>query len=190
MNIPRVIAAALELSARLQVIGLPYCFIGGIAVQRWGQPRLTVDADATLLTGWGDEAPAVDALLTHFGGRIADARGFALEHRILLLQSSDGTHLDIALGALPFEERSVERSTPWLLPDGTSLLTCSAEDLVVHKAFASRDHDWADIEGVLLRQGQTLNTNMILDELRPLAAIKEDPSIPRRLETMINRHLR
>jgi hypothetical protein len=189
MNIPRVIAAALELSARLQVIGLPYCFIGGIAVQRWGQPRLTVDADATLLTGWDNEATAIDALLIHFAGRIPNARTFALEHRILLLQSSDGTHLDIALGALPFEERSIERSTPWPLPDGTVLITCSAEDLIVHKSFASRDHDWADIEGVLMRQGRLLNTDMIMDELRPLAAMKEDPSITRRLETLMDKLL-
>jgi hypothetical protein len=190
MSIQRVIAAALELSARLEVIGLPYCFIGGVAVQRWGQPRLTVDADATLLTGWDNEAQAIDALLTHFAGRLPDTRGFALEHRILLLRSSDGTHLDIALGALPFERRSIERSTPWLLPNGASLLTCSAEDLIVHKAFASRDQDWVDIEGVLVRQGRLLNPRMILDELRPLAAMKEDPSIPRRLETLMNRLLR
>lgn len=51
MIIQRVINAAAELQSRLAEIGLPFCFIGGIAVQRWGEPRLTVDADATVLTG-------------------------------------------------------------------------------------------------------------------------------------------
>ena len=32
-----------------------YCFIGGIALQRWGQPRLTNDIDLTIITGFGQE---------------------------------------------------------------------------------------------------------------------------------------
>jgi hypothetical protein len=32
------------------------CFIGGIAVQRWSQARVTSDVDLTLLTGFGGEA--------------------------------------------------------------------------------------------------------------------------------------
>ena len=39
------------------------CFIGGVAVQRWGEPRFTKDADITLLTGFGTEERYVDALL-------------------------------------------------------------------------------------------------------------------------------
>src|SRR5690349_15334238 len=35
------------------------CFIGGVAVQRWGEPRLTRDVDLTLLTGFGGEAPFI-----------------------------------------------------------------------------------------------------------------------------------
>ena len=31
-----------------------FCFIGGIAVQRWGEARLTRDADLTVYTGIGD----------------------------------------------------------------------------------------------------------------------------------------
>ena len=32
-----------------------FCFIGGIAVQKWSQPRVTDDVDLTLLTGFGGE---------------------------------------------------------------------------------------------------------------------------------------
>ena len=28
-----------------------FCYIGGIALQRWGEPRVTQDIDLTLLTG-------------------------------------------------------------------------------------------------------------------------------------------
>lgn len=41
---------AAELEAFLIERGWRYCFIGGIAVQRWGQPRLTNDIDLTILT--------------------------------------------------------------------------------------------------------------------------------------------
>ncbi len=98
MSIQCVIAAALELQERLQEIGLPFCFIGGIAVQRWGEPRLTVDADATVLTDWTHDERLTDALLASFAGRRADSREFALRHRVLLLSGSDGTPLDVALG--------------------------------------------------------------------------------------------
>ncbi len=187
MSIQRVIGAALELQARLEEIGLPYCFIGGIAVQRWGEPRLTVDADATVLSDWEHDERLSDALLASFPGRRQDAREFALRHRVLLLRASDGTALDVALGAIPFERRSVERSTRWLLPEGQSLPTCSAEDLVVHKAFAARDRDWVDIEGVLVRQGAALNLALIKEELLPLITLKEEPEIWTRLEAMMRR---
>ena len=32
--------------------GWRFCFIGGIALQRWGEPRLTGDIDLTILTGF------------------------------------------------------------------------------------------------------------------------------------------
>ena len=87
-----------------------FCFIGGIAVQRWAEPRVTDDADLTLLTGFGGEEKFVDDLLTWLHPREPDGREFALRHRVLLAQSIDGIPLDIALGALPFEESAVARS--------------------------------------------------------------------------------
>jgi hypothetical protein len=40
--------------------------IGGLAVQRWGEPRQPRDVDVALLTGFGDEASFVDHLLEHY----------------------------------------------------------------------------------------------------------------------------
>jgi len=39
----------------LDARGWRSCVIGGVAVQRWGEPRLTRDVDVTLLTGLGNE---------------------------------------------------------------------------------------------------------------------------------------
>jgi hypothetical protein len=73
---------------------------------------------------------------------------------------------------MPFEERAVRRSTAWPLADGTSIRTCSAEDLVVFKTFAGRDQDWLDVEGVILRQRPRLDAALILEEVAPLLDLK------------------
>jgi hypothetical protein len=132
----------LEAGARLQRIleaqQWQFCFIGGVANFRWGTPRLTTDLDLTLLTGFGREAEFVRMLLGLFESRIPDPAGFAESYRVLLLRTEEGMPVDIALGAMPFEERSIERSSLGELVPGATLRTCAAEDLVVHKAFAAR----------------------------------------------------
>ena len=64
-----IFAAALELQAFCREQGWRFCFIGALAVQRWGEPRLTNDVDLTLLTGFGGEERYVDALLERFAAR-------------------------------------------------------------------------------------------------------------------------
>lgn len=177
-----VIQAALELQNFCEHRGWQYCFIGGLALQVWGEPRLTVDADLTLLAGWGREGPYVDALLESFQCRIPDGKSFALENRVLLLRSSQGVGLDVALGALPFEEEAVRRSSLFTFPPDTPLRICSAEDLVVMKAFASRGQDWVDVEGILARQAGKLDWEYILRHLQPLAELRETPEILTRLD--------
>jgi hypothetical protein len=94
----------------------------------------------------------------------------------------------VALGALEFEENAVARATRWQLDSDNALLTCSAEDLIVHKAFANRDQDWIDIKGILIRQQGNLNTPQILEELTPLVELKEDPAILDRLQPLLDAH--
>jgi hypothetical protein len=160
------------------------CIIGGISVQRWGEPRLTRDVDATLLTGLGDEEKYVDEILKHFVSRISDARAFALSRRVMLLATEDGTDIDLALGGLPFEERAVGRASNFEFYPDMTLRTCSAEDLIVMKAFAGREQDWGDVKGIIARQGRALNWQLILSELQPLCELKEAPEIVQRLEQL------
>ena len=154
-----------------------FCFIGGLALQRWGEPRETIDVDLTLLTGFDSEAPFVEALLERYAGRIDDAAGFALANRVLLLRSASGVGIDVALGALPFEESVVARATRFAFPGDVTLRTCSVEDLVVLKAFAARERDWVDVEGVIVRQAGALDWTYVYAQLRPLAALKDAPEI-------------
>jgi hypothetical protein len=187
MSVNPVFEAALEVQGALVADGADYCFIGGIAVQRWGEPRLTRDADLTIMSRFREDERRVDYLLQRFATRREDAREFALRNRVLLLVAANGVPLDIGLGALDFEERCVQRSSLWRLTDGRELRTCSADDLIVHKAFAARDRDWLDVEGILIRQGTKLNVPRILRELRPLVELKEDDSILPRLEQLMRK---
>ena len=59
----RLIEAAREIQEFCQNRRWRFCFIGGIAVQRWCEARLTRDADPTVFTGIGDELRYVEELL-------------------------------------------------------------------------------------------------------------------------------
>jgi hypothetical protein len=180
-----IFAAALEVQEFCRARGLRFCFIGGLALQRWGEPRLTQDVDLTVISGFGREHEYADQFLAAFAPRIPDARAFALRYRVLLLLGRNGIPLDVALGAMPFEERAVNRSVLFLVAEGISLQVCAAEDLIVFKAFAGRAQDWIDIEGIVIRQHGRLDEERIWRELVPLLELKEDAQAEPRLRTLL-----
>jgi hypothetical protein len=165
-----------------------YCIIGGVAGLRWGHIRATTDVDVTLLAGFGREEIFIDELSKSCAFRPPGSREFALRNRVMLLTDRHGIPMDVALGAIPFEERAVQRSSLWEAEANVFLRTCSAEDLLVHKCFASRELDWFDVEGILARQAGKLDLDLVRRELRPLAEMKEDPQIVKKLEALILRH--
>jgi hypothetical protein len=180
-----VFEAALELQAFCEARAWHYCFIGGLVVTRWGEPRATADADLTLLTGFGNEETFVDALLGSFRARMPEARALGLARRVLLLEASNTIPLDVSLGALPFEERVIERSSPFDVSSGAALRTCSAEDLIVLKVFAGRDRDWLDVSGVAVRQAGRLDERLIFRELQPLLELKGALEAAERLRNIL-----
>lgn len=153
------------------------CFIGGLAVQRWGEPRVTLDVDLTVLAGFGDEGRFIDTLLAAYPARITHAGEFARRHRVVLLRTPDGVGIDVSLGALPLEELVVCRASLFSFAPGLDMRTCSAEDLIVLKLFASRPLDIRDAESVAVRQKGRLDWRYIEEQLRPLAQIKDEPVI-------------
>ena len=161
-----------------------FCFIGGIALQRWGEARLTLDVDVTLLTGVGKEKEYIRSLLASYPSRIHGAAAFAEENRVLLLKSVSGVAIDIALAGLPFEEEACVRATRFEFLPGIDLLTCSAEDLIIMKAFANRPKDWSDVKNVIIRQRGKVDGSYVLERLTPLAEIKSAPEIISNLKSL------
>jgi len=179
-----VYRAAADLRRRFDERGWRFCLIGGLALQRWGEPRETIDIDVTLLTGFGTEQSFVERILAWYEPRVADPVDFALENRVLLVQAPSGVGIDIALGGMPFEESAVARSTLYEFAPDIRLPTASAEDLIVMKAFASRPKDWVDLEGMVIRQAGRLDWAYVESQLHPLVALKEEPEILERLAAL------
>jgi len=105
---------ALHLQEFLREGGWPFCFIGGVALQHWGEPRAR-DAE--------------------------------------------------------FEP-------------GVALTICSAEDLLVLKAFADRPQDRADVVGIAQRSGRRIDWGAVEARLAPLAAAKDAPDIMDRVRAL------
>lgn len=161
-----------------------FCIIGGLAVQQWGEPRATLDADMTLLTGFGGEERYAESLLSAFSSRIPDGFAFAMANRVLLLKASNGRDVDIAFGALPFEEEMIRRARRQAFAPGLALPCCSPEDLFVMKSFASRPRDWLDAESIVVRQDR-LDVSYILKQLELLCELKESPEILERAKRIL-----
>ena len=166
--------AAKEVCAFMEENGWRFCIIGGLAMQRWGEPRTTSDVDITLQAGWGEEEHYINAILDHFESRIPDGHAFGLSRRVLLIRASNGKDVDIALGALPFEDSMIQRAAPVEFTPGLSLPCCTAEDLFIMKAFAARPRDWLDAESIVVCQPH-LDNEYIVDHLTGLCDLKEAP---------------
>ncbi len=180
--------SAIELQSYMQSQNFRFCFIGGVAVQRWGEPRVTDDLDLTLFLNYGEEQEVAKRILARYQSRHPQPLAFVLEARILLLQDISGTDIDLSIGGMPYEERMVKRSSEWQVAGQGSLTTCSAEDLVILKSFASRPRDWIDVEKTIIRQSKKLNRDLICEELEVLAGLKEELEILDQLETLFQKH--
>jgi hypothetical protein len=180
-------AAAMEAQQFMQSHGWRFCIIGGLAVLRWGRPRVTQDVDFSVLAEFGKEPEFVDALLGGLQGRISDAREFALESRVVLCKASNGVALDVALAGFPYEEQVIARASVFAFAPGTSLITASAEDLLTLKAFAGRDQDWADVQGIIERQADKLDWDSVRRNLKELGELQEGQDAMIRLEEIRQR---
>lgn len=185
VSLQELVQAAVRLQALWQEAGFEFCFIGGLAVQHWGEPRQTGDVDASLWTDFGNERPVIDRLLETLSPRIEDAGGFAMLNRVLLVQEPGGVDTDVSLAAFPFERDVIDRAELVLVhPAEDKIRLCDASDLIILKAFANRPRDWQDIRGIMIRSSDQLDWQRIMPETTTLASLKEEPEILDRLNQL------
>jgi hypothetical protein len=182
--------AAWEVGQFLAEHGISYAVIGGLAVQFWGDVRLTIDADLTVASSLAEGSePFVDLITGQFQSRIANPREFARRNRVVLITTSNGVDVDISLGLPGYEEEMLRRVVEFEWEPGKILHVCSAEDLVIHKAIAGRPQDVSDIQGIVYRQREKLDLAYIRSWLIQFAEILGNPAIEQRFEQAWNIYL-
>jgi hypothetical protein len=174
--------AAWQLHRFLSERNIPYVVIGGIAVQRWGEPRLTIDVDMAILLRAGAEEQRLREIATAFPPRLKDAIAFALEHRILPIDVPGASPVDLSLALPGFEEEAIARAVDYEVGPGRTVRLCTAEDLVVYKCVAGRPQDLLDVEGIVARQGDTLDAGRVRRWVNEFAQLTGDREIAARFE--------
>lgn len=192
MAAERLIEAALrDVVAALHEIPAPSMIIGGIAVIASGVPRETIDVDATISGQHSDIESVLAAFERHqIVPRIADARAFARERQVLLLQhQSTGITIEVSFAWLPFEEEALSRARRVEL-SGVSALVATPEDLVVYKTTAWRDRDRSDIERLLALHGKEMDLERVRDLVVQIASALGEPERVAAFDAIVARAMR
>jgi len=181
------LAAAHEVGQFLAAHKIPYVVIGGLAVQEWGNTRLTVDADLTISAPLEGTADLIQLITRQFPSRVSDPQAMAQRTRMILVRTGSNVDVDISLALPGYEDELFRRAIDLETEPGKTIRLCSAEDLIIHKAVAGRPQDIADIEGVVLRQGPHLDAAYIRRWLNEFADALADSEIVERFERAIRK---
>jgi hypothetical protein len=175
--------AAIEVGEFLSINKIRYALIGGLAVQIWGEARLTIDADFTIATSLEiGSTPLVNLITSKFPSRVQNPTEFARTARMILITASNGIEVDISLALPGYEDEMLDRTLEYELEPGKSIFLCSAEDLIIHKAVAGRPQDIVDIQGIVFRQGSKLDINIIQNWLGQFSEVLNSPEVLDRFE--------
>jgi hypothetical protein len=176
-------AAAWEIHEFFRSLGLVYAIIGGLAVQWWGEPRVTKDVDLTVVAPLDQPSSVlIQQVLDRFPARIENALEFARRSRVILITASNGCPVDISLGLPGYEDEVMRRAVKFELEPGKHVRVCSAEDLIIHKAIAGRPQDVRDIEGIVYRQRDGLDVAIIRRWLQAFAELLDNTEIVEHFE--------
>lgn len=141
-----------RIAGELDSRGLPYMVIGGQAVLLYGEPRLTRDIDITL--GVGKESlPQLVEAAAACGLEPIPKNFEEFVGRTMVLPAADrksGIRVDFIFSFTPYERQAIERARRTRL-GGAEVNFAAPEDLIIHKLFAGRPQDEADVRSVIAK---------------------------------------
>ena len=173
------IALAFDESCR--EAGIPYAFMGALAVMAWGEPRATQDADVLLAVAPSDGVRLGPALAR---------RGLSLDPRDLEDAFRDASHVtitaedsifyvDAKLARSELEKRQVAEAAT-IAFRGRELRVVRPEETIAFKLSFGSPKDVQDAKSILIRTGDKLDRGRLmafaieLDVANALAAIERD----------------
>jgi predicted nucleotidyltransferase len=164
---------------------IPHVLIGGVAVGFVARPRATVDIDGIV---WVDDAQWPQLIVAAgehgFSPREADPIEFIRQTRMLLLtHDGSGVHVDLSLGALPFERAAIARRQMVRI-EGLEIPVPAPADLIVMKAIAHRPQDLADIDAIL-KAHPSVDMAAIESTVRAFAEVLEQPELVEDLQRVV-----
>jgi len=131
---------------------VPYMIIGGQAVLRYGEPRLTKDIDVTV--GLGVEGlPTIKDVVRSLAFVILVENPEAFVRKTLVLPVMDedtGIRIDFIFSFSQYEKQAMDRAVSVIMKE-TPVRFASLEDVVIHKLVAGRPRDIEDIRSMLLK---------------------------------------
>ncbi|MBM3290384.1 MAG: hypothetical protein FJY92_09555 [Candidatus Hydrogenedentes bacterium] len=151
-----------SLAVELGRAAIPYMVVGGQAVLRYGEPRLTRDIDVVI----GREATALGPVIEvvrRCGLHILPESPEAFVCDTMVLPCEDlASHIriDIIFGVSGFETEAFERTRPIRI-GSADVQFVSPEDLIVMKIIAGRPRDLDDVRAIALK-----NPALDLDHVR------------------------
>jgi len=139
-----------KLAQTLNRAGIPYMIMGGLAVLRYGNPRMTSDIDVTI----GVNTNELDNIWTvmkkgGFLSRIENLDEFVQKTMILpLIEPINKIPIDMIFSFSSFERDAIERGVNQEIGKQSIRFICP-EDLIIQKIIAGRGRDLDDVQSIL-----------------------------------------
>ena len=155
---------------------IPYMLIGGIANLVWGEPRSTLDVDASVLVesvGWPH---LIDELRRSFRVIPRDPLAFLRDTHVLPVETADGVRIDLLWAKLPYEHKAIARATIEEVA-GHRVRVCRPEDLIIHKIVSERPKDREDVRAIVRHQGPRLDRRYLNQAVGSLSRALHQPEL-------------
>lgn len=173
---PRFISCLSSLNHFFTLNKFSYCIVGGLAVSLYGEVRATRDIDICLQSNLEDESRIIEALFKKFLPRYPSSKQDAYELKVVFLEV-ENIPVDILLGFSELDKLAVSSAQVISLADNLSFPICSPEILILYKCLAGSAKDWADIDGIIIRNRHILNIELIKNILLQTQEVVEDRNL-------------
>lgn len=168
--------AVVDISAALELAGIDYMIVGGIANAIWGEPRATVDVDVTVAVDNPELSATVERLAHSFHAAVPDPEAFVRSTRVLPLDTAAGIRIDVIFALLSFEVAAVQRAVRVAF-GSRPVRVVTPEDLILMKVISERPRDQADAEALVRRRADTLDRAYLEPRINEFAETLERPEI-------------